>query len=56
MTAADVQSVAQKFLKPESMKVIAVGDRAQIVPQIEKLGLGDITYRGADAKPIAATP
>jgi zinc protease len=56
MTTADVQSVAQKFLKPESMKVIAVGDRAQIEPQIRKLNLGDITYRAPDAKPIAATP
>ena len=56
MTAADVQSVAQKFLKPETMKVIAVGDRAQIEPQIRKLELGEITYRGPDAKPIAATP
>jgi zinc protease len=56
MTTGDVQDVAKKFLKPEAMKVIAVGDRAQIVPQIEKLGLGDITYRGSDAKPIAATP
>jgi zinc protease len=56
MTTADVQAVAKKFLKPEAMKVIAVGDRAQIVPQIEALGIGEITYRGPDAKPLAITP
>jgi hypothetical protein len=38
------------------MKVIAVGDRAQIEPQIKELNLGGITYRGADAKPIADAP
>ncbi|MGH7725196.1 MAG: M16 family metallopeptidase [Candidatus Eiseniibacteriota bacterium] len=55
MTAGDVQNVAKEFLKPENMKVIAVGDRSAIQPQIEKLKLGDITYRGADAKPLAVT-
>jgi zinc protease len=56
MNEADVQSVAQKFLSPDQMKVIAVGDRSVIEPQLEKLGLGPITHRSPDAKPIAATP
>jgi zinc protease len=56
MTAGDVQDVAKNFLKPDQMKIIAIGDRSVIEPQIEKLNLGTITYRGADAKPLAATP
>ncbi len=54
--ASEVQDVAKKFLKPDAMKVIAVGDRATIEPQIKELGLGEITHRGADAKVIADTP
>jgi len=56
LSAADVQSVAKSFLKPDQMKVIAIGDRAVIEPQLQKLNLGPITYRGADAKPMAVAP
>ena len=56
LSEADVQGVAKTFLKPNDMKVIAIGDRAVIEPQIEKLNLGTITYRGADAKPLAVAP
>ncbi len=56
VSAAEVQDVAKKFLKPEQMKVIAVGDRALIEPQIKELNLGGITHRGADAKVIADAP
>jgi hypothetical protein len=38
------------------MKVIAIGDRSVIEPQIDKLNLGTVTYRGADAKPLAVAP
>jgi zinc protease len=56
LSANDVQGVAKDFLKPDQMKVIAIGDRAVIQPQIEKLNLGTITYRGTDAKPLAVAP
>jgi zinc protease len=56
LSADEVQGVAKKFLKPEAMKVIAVGDRAQIEPQLKELDLGEITHRGADAKVIADAP
>ena len=56
LSAADVQGVAKSFLKPDQMKIIAIGDRAVIEPQIVKLNLGTITYRGADAKPMAVAP
>jgi zinc protease len=56
LSADEVQGVAKDFLKPDQMKVIAIGDRAVIEPQIQKLNLGTITYRGADAKPMAVAP
>jgi zinc protease len=56
MTASEVQDVAKNFLKPDQMKIIAIGDRAAIEPQIQKLNLGAITYRGQDAKPLAVAP
>src|SRR5258708_7344595 len=56
MTAGEVQGVAKNFLKPDQMKIIAIGDRAAIEPQIQKLNLGAITYRGQDAKPLAVAP
>ena len=50
VTAAQVQAVAQKYLKPGEMKVIAVGDRAKIVPQLQKLGLGQPEMRDVDGQ------
>jgi zinc protease len=40
--AAEVERVAKKYLHPESMLVIAVGDRARIAPELEKLDLGPV--------------
>jgi zinc protease len=40
--AADVLRVATKYLRPEAMVVVAVGDRARILPELEKLGLGEV--------------
>lgn len=42
VSASDVQRAAQKFLHPESMVMIAVGDRARIAPELEKLDLGPV--------------
>jgi zinc protease len=42
VTATDVQRVAKEALHPESMVVIAVGDRARIAPELEKLNLGPV--------------
>ena len=50
VTAAQVQAAAQKYLKPDGMKVIAVGDRAKIVPQLQKLGLGQPEVRDTDGQ------
>ena len=50
VTAAQVQAAAQTWLKPDRLKVIAVGDRAAIVPQLQKLGLGEPEVRDADGQ------
>ena len=53
VTAAQMQQTARKYLAPESLVVIAVGDRKQIEPQVSKLDLGQVQHRDADAKVIA---
>jgi zinc protease len=54
VTPAIVKALATKLLKPESMVVVAVGDRAKIEPELKKLNLGGVELRDADAKPISA--
>jgi len=50
VTAAQVQGAAQTWLKPERLKVIAVGDSAKILPQLQKLGLGAPEIRDTDGQ------
>ena len=45
VTAAQVQAVAQKYLTPEKLVVVAVGDRKKIEPQLKKLKLGTVEMR-----------
>jgi zinc protease len=50
VTAAQVQAAANKYLAPETMKVIAVGDKAAVLPQLKNLGLGQPEVRDADGQ------
>jgi zinc protease len=50
VTAAQVQAAANKYLVPERMKVIAVGDKAKVLPQLKNLGLGQPEMRDADGQ------
>jgi zinc protease len=50
VSAGQVQAVARKYLQPEQMKVIAVGDQKAILPQLKPLGLGDAELRDADGQ------
>jgi zinc protease len=50
VTAAQVQAAAGKYLDPTQMKVIAVGDRSKILPQLQPLGLGQPEVRDADGQ------
>ena len=55
ITAADIQAVSKKYLAPERMLVIAVGDRSKIEPQILKLNLGAVAYKDLDGKEVTAS-
>ncbi len=48
VAAEDVQGVAKKYLVPEKMIVVAVGDRAKIEPELAKLNLGAVEIRDAE--------
>lgn len=50
VTAAQVQAAAGKYLAPEQMKVIAVGDKAKVLPQLKDLGLGQPEMRNTDGQ------
>lgn len=43
VTASDIQRAAQRYLDPKHMLIIAVGDRAVIVPELRKLDLGAVS-------------
>jgi zinc protease len=48
ITAADVQRVAQKYVQPDRLAVVVVGDRKTIEPGIRALNLGPITPLAID--------
>ena len=52
VTAGDAEAVAKKYLRPEQMILICVGDRVKIEPELKKLDLGAIEIRDADGKII----
>ena len=51
VTAAQVQAVARKYLKPANLIVVAVGDRGKIEPQLAPLKLVPVEYRDSDGQP-----
>jgi zinc protease len=54
VTADQAQAVAQKYLVPGTLIVIAVGDRAKIEPELRKLNLGTVEARAPDGSKVAA--
>jgi zinc protease len=52
VTTDQALAMAKKYLVPDSMVVIAVGDRAKIEPELKKLNLGSIEIRDTEGKPI----
>ncbi len=53
ITTEQVAEVTSRHLRPGDMKVIAVGDRARIEPQLAALKLGPTGYRTLDGEPVA---
>jgi zinc protease len=51
--AADIQRVAQQYLNPDQLVVVAVGNRNKIAPEMEKLGLAEVEMYDTDGNPIA---
>jgi zinc protease len=52
VTDADVARVVGKYLKPLNMIVVAVGDKAKIKPELEKLNLGKIEELDNEANQV----
>jgi zinc protease len=50
VTAAQAQGAAQKYIHPEKMIVLAVGDRSKIEDGLKKLNLGKVEIRDSDGK------
>jgi zinc protease len=48
ITGPQAQAAAKKYLKPENMVVITVGDKAKIMSQLEPLKLTPVEFRDAD--------
>jgi zinc protease len=51
VTIDQVRGVAQKYVVPEKLVVVAVGDRAKVGPALGKLNLGATESWNADATP-----
>jgi len=51
VTTEQVRSVAQKYVIPEKLIVVAVGDKAKVGPALGKLNLGPTETWNADATP-----
>jgi zinc protease len=52
LTAADVQRAAQKYIDPDNLTVVIVGDIAKIRSGIEALGLGQVSVRDVEGREI----
>jgi zinc protease len=52
MTADEVFAATKRNLDPARMRVVLVGDRAKIVPQLEPLKLGTVTFMDADGQSV----
>jgi zinc protease len=52
VTADDAETVAKKYLHPNQLILICVGDRAKIEPELLKLDLGAVEIRDADGNVV----
>ena len=50
--SAQVKAAADKYIVPEKLVVIAVGDRAKVGAELQKMNLGAVEVRDADGKVV----
>jgi zinc protease len=55
ITTEQVKAAADKYIVPEKLLVIAVGDRSKVGPALQRLKLGAVETRNADGT-VASTP
>jgi zinc protease len=53
VNADQALAAAKKYLVPERMVIVAVGDRAKIEPELRKLNVAPVEVVSADGKPIS---
>jgi zinc protease len=53
VTATQALDVAKRYIVPDRLVVIAVGDRAAIEAELRKLNLGQLEVRDAEGKPVS---
>jgi zinc protease len=53
VTASDMRRVAEKYLKPPELVIVAVGDRSKIESGLRKLAFGPVEIRDLEGKPVA---
>jgi len=52
VTAEQAQAMAQKYILPDKMIVLAVGDHAKIEEDMKKLNLGKVEIRDTDGRVV----
>ena len=50
VTATDVQKMAQKYLRPDHMVIVVVGDRSSVEASLRQIG--EVELRDLDGAPI----
>jgi zinc protease len=50
VTAEQAQAIAQKYIHPEQIVVLAIGDRSKIEEEMKKLNLGKVEIRDTEGK------
>jgi zinc protease len=53
VTQEDVRRVARKYIDPEHVSIVVVGDRKQVEDPIRKLGMGEVEIRDITGAPIS---
>jgi zinc protease len=53
LTDADLAAAARKFIRPDEVIWVVVGDLAQVEKGIRELNLGDVVRLDGDGRPLA---